>query len=176
MIIAVESPVAKGYWEKNLASQLIQEAYAYADMEIQPKFEVAGKEGPERLVTPKPRIKTNQEILEDRRDEFAQDLQLNSKYTFDTFVQGEGNKLAAGAALAVADNPGSFYNPLFIFGGVGLGKTHLMQAIGHQMLAEKPHAKVVYIQSETFVNDFINSIKTKLKLNFAINIEIVISY
>lgn len=76
MIIAVESPVAKGYWEKNLASQLIQEAYAYADMEIQPKFEVAGKEGPERLVTPKPRIKTNQEILEDRRDEFAQDLQL----------------------------------------------------------------------------------------------------
>ena len=67
MIIAVESPVAKGYWEKNLASQLIQEAYAYADMEIQPKFEVAGKEGPERLVTPQPRIKTNQEILENRR-------------------------------------------------------------------------------------------------------------
>lgn len=166
MIIAVESPVAKGYWEKNLASQLIQEAYAYADMEIQPKFEVAGKEGPERLVTPKPRVKTNQEILEDRRDEFAQDLQLNSKYTFDTFVQGEGNKLAAGAALAVADNPGSFYNPLFIFGGVGLGKTHLMQAIGHQMLAEKPHAKVVYIQSETFVNDFINSIKNKTQAEF----------
>lgn len=166
MIIAVESPVAKGYWEKNLASQLIQEAYAYADMEIQPKFEVAGKEGPERLVTPQPRIKTNQEILENRRDEFAQDLQLNSKYTFDTFVQGEGNKLAAGAALAVADNPGSFYNPLFIFGGVGLGKTHLMQAIGHQMLAEKPHAKVVYIQSETFVNDFINSIKNKTQAEF----------
>src|SRR5699024_12259605 len=116
-------------------------------MKIQPKCEVAGKEGPERLVTPQPRIKTNQEILENRRDEFAQDLQLNSKYTFDTFVQGEGNKLAAGAALAVADNQGSFYNPLFIFGGVGLGKTHLIQSIGLQILTEQPNSKMVSIQS-----------------------------
>ncbi|MEK2481581.1 DnaA/Hda family protein, partial [Lactobacillus acidophilus] len=77
------------------------------------------------------------------------DLNLNQKYTFDNFVQGEANKLAAGAALAVADTPGSFYNPLFIFGGVCLGKTHLMQAIGHQILVERPNAKVVYIQSET---------------------------
>lgn len=165
MVIAVESPVSKGYWEKNLASQLVQEAYAYADMEISPVFKLAGEEGPERFVTPQPRVQEPTQPTKSP-DEFIQDLTLNSKYTFDTFVQGEGNKLAAGAALAVADNPGSFYNPLFIFGGVGLGKTHLMQAIGHQMLAEKPDAKIVYIQSETFVNDFINSIKNKTQDEF----------
>src|SRR5699024_6885547 len=111
--------------------------------------------------TPEPKhdIQLQQEKRAPRQ--FTKNLKLNEKYTFDNFVQGEGNKLAAGAALAVADSPGSFYNPLFIFGGVGLGKTHLMQAIGHQMLAERPNAKVVYIQSETFVNDFINSIKNK---------------
>ena len=166
MKIAVESPVSKGYWEKNLAAQLVQEAYAYADMEISPVFEVAGEGGPERLVTPTKPTSIPKPTVPEHTDTFAKDLQLNSNYTFDTFVQGEGNKLAAGAALAVADNPGSFYNPLFIFGGVGLGKTHLMQAIGHQMLAEKPQAKVVYIQSETFVNDFINSIKNKTQDEF----------
>ncbi|MCT7813280.1 MAG: chromosomal replication initiator protein DnaA [Lactobacillus iners] len=160
MTISVESPVSKGYWEKNLASQLIQEAYAYTDMEIIPIFKIAGYTNSERFVVHKT-PKKQEPVIENNHNEFAKDLQLNSKYTFDTFVQGEGNKLAAGAALAVADNPGSFYNPLFIFGGVGLGKTHLMQAIGHQMLTEKANAKIVYIQSETFVNDFINSIKNK---------------
>ncbi|MDN6028515.1 MAG: chromosomal replication initiator protein DnaA [Lactobacillus sp.] len=164
LIISVQNPVAKGYWEKNLASQLIQSAYGYAGIEILPTFEIAGNSGPERIVTPsKP---TKQHFESHVPDEFTQDLKLNDKYTFDNFVQGEGNKLAAGAALAVADSPGSFYNPLFIFGGTGLGKTHLMQAIGHQMLAERPQAKIVYIQSETFVNDFINSIKNKTQDKF----------
>lgn len=164
LIISVQNPVAKGYWEKNLASQLIQSAYGYAGIEILPTFEIAGNSGPERIVTPsKP---TKQHFESHAPDEFTQDLKLNDKYTFDNFVQGEGNKLAAGAALAVADSPGSFYNPLFIFGGTGLGKTHLMQAIGHQMLAERPQAKIVYIQSETFVNDFINSIKNKTQDKF----------
>ena len=164
LIISVQNPVAKGYWEKNLASQLIQSAYGYAGIEILPTFEIAGNSGPESIVTPsKP---TKQHFESHVPDEFTQDLKLNDKYTFDNFVQGEGNKLAAGAALAVADSPGSFYNPLFIFGGTGLGKTHLMQAIGHQMLAERPQAKIVYIQSETFVNDFINSIKNKTQDKF----------
>ncbi|MBP2058899.1 chromosomal replication initiator protein [Lactobacillus colini] len=165
MLIAVESPVSKGYWEKNLASQLIQEAYAYADIEISPKFQLANNlANNERFLAPN----VNQERLREPHhpNAFTEGLPLNNKYTFDTFVQGEGNKLAAGAALAVADKPGSFYNPLFIFGGVGLGKTHLMQAIGHKMLDENPDAKVLYIQSETFVNDFINSIKNKTQAAF----------
>lgn len=164
--IAVQNPVAKGYWEKNLSSQLIQSAYGYAGIEILPTFVIEGDEGPERIVTPEPHHNQPAVQATKPQDEFNQDLKLNDKYTFDNFVQGEGNKLAAGAALAVADSPGSFYNPLFIFGGVGLGKTHLMQAIGHQMLAERPNAKVVYIQSETFVNDFINSIKNKTQDQF----------
>lgn len=163
--ISVQNPVSKGYWEKNLSSQLIQSAYGYAGIELLPIFQVADTNSPERIVTPEPR-RINIENKKPAKPGFMQNLQLNDKYTFDNFVQGEGNKLAAGAALAVADSPGSFYNPLFIFGGVGLGKTHLMQAIGHQMLAEKPDAKIVYIQSETFVNDFINSIKNKTQDEF----------
>lgn len=163
--ISVQNPVSKGYWEKNLSSQLIQSDYGYAGIELLPIFQVADTNSPERIVTPEPR-RINIENKKPVNPGFMQNLQLNDKYTFDNFVQGEGNKLAAGAALAVADSPGSFYNPLFIFGGVGLGKTHLMQAIGHQMLAEKPDAKIVYIQSETFVNDFINSIKNKTQDEF----------
>ena len=163
--ISVQNPVSKGYWEKNLSSQLIQSAYGYAGIELLPIFQVADTNSPEIIVTPEPR-RINIENKKPVNPGFMQNLQLNDKYTFDNFVQGEGNKLAAGAALAVADSPGSFYNPLFIFGGVGLGKTHLMQAIGHQMLAEKPDAKIVYIQSETFVNDFINSIKNKTQDEF----------
>lgn len=91
---------------------------------------------------------------------------LNPKYTFDTFVIGKGNQMAHAAALVVAEDPGSIYNPLFFYGGVGLGKTHLMHAIGHQMLLSQPNAKVKYVSSETFANDFINSIQNKTAEEF----------
>lgn len=165
--IVVQNSVTKGYWEKNLSSQLIQSAYGYYNVEVLPIFQIESNSNSERIVTPKPQAQTTRNLpKQEDSNIFVRNLKLNEKYTFDNFVQGEGNKLAAGAALAVADSPGSFYNPLFIFGGVGLGKTHLMQAIGHQMLAERPNAKVVYIQSETFVNDFINSIKNKTQDQF----------
>lgn len=166
LVISVQTPVAKGYWEQNISANLIQSAYAYAGIDIYPVFVVKNGQAPssERMLEPQPQAKPEKARPQGR--EFTKDLRLNEKYTFENFIQGEGNKLAAGAALAVADNPGTFYNPLFIFGGVGLGKTHLMQAIGHQMLAERPDAKAVYIQSETFVNDFINSIKNKTQDKF----------
>ena len=92
---------------------------------------------------------------------------LNEKYTFDTFVVGSSNELAYAACQAVAKNPGTKYNPLFIYGGVGLGKTHLMQAVGNEISRRDPTKRIEYVTSESFTNEFLHALQKKSTQSFA---------
>ena len=91
---------------------------------------------------------------------------LNREFTFDTFVEGKSNELARAAATQVADNAGRTYNPLLLYGGVGLGKTHLMQAVGNQLLQRNPNAKVLYLHSQRFVQDMVKALQTGTMQDF----------
>lgn len=92
---------------------------------------------------------------------------INHDYTFESFVVGSGNELAYAACQAIAADPGTKYNPLFLYGGVGIGKTHLIQAVGNAVLARKPNARVVYVTSEQFVQEFVDALRFKKNTDFA---------
>lgn len=92
---------------------------------------------------------------------------LNERYTFENFIVGSGNELAYAACQGIANNPGSKYNPLYLYGGVGIGKTHLIQAVGNAVLANKPGARIVYASTEQFVQEFVDALRFKKTTDFA---------
>jgi chromosomal replication initiator protein len=106
-----------------------------------------------------PRPETAQAGFRRKGDASRSPSNLRSEFTFDAFVEGKSNQLARAASIQVAENPGTAYNPLFIYGGVGLGKTHLMHAVGNLMLKKNPSAQVVYLHSERFVADMVKALQ-----------------
>src|SRR6187401_3085207 len=164
--VAVPNGFAKDWLEtryRSLISQTLARVVGYSvtvDFEVQEGLSAQANNQAE--ATPQPA--TTQPVrLEPGRvgggGDGASSASLNPRYTFRTFIVGSANRLAHAASLSVAERPGHAYNPLFLYGGVGLGKTHLMHAIGNQVMAKFPRKRVVYATSEKFTNEFITSIQ-----------------
>ncbi|TSB47541.1 chromosomal replication initiator protein DnaA [Alkalicoccobacillus porphyridii] len=163
--ITVTAPneFARDWLEDHYASLTSDTIEQLTGSRLDPKFVIPQNETVDDLLLEQPPKKMPKP---EAADEISSRTMLNSKYTFNTFVIGSGNRFAHAASLAVAEAPAKAYNPLFIYGGVGLGKTHLMHAIGHYVMEHNPSANVVYLSSEKFTNEFINSIRDNRAVNF----------
>lgn len=137
-------------WIKRHYASLIQEALGLLGAQV-PRFDL--------LVVPGAAQPVQVDIFQAVPQADQGKSKLNPKYTFENFVVGPNNNLAHAAAVAVAESPGKAYNPLFIYGGVGLGKTHLMHAVGHSVAKRFPSLKIEYVSTETFTNELINAIR-----------------
>ena len=157
LTICAPNNFAREWLESRYAKMIAHTVFEYTGREVEVKFVLQDSEAPavKPAQTPAPQPVRQPPALEDGS---IYNL-LNPKYTFDTFVIGTGNRFAHAASLAVAEAPAKSYNPLFLYGGVGLGKTHLMHAIGHYVMEHNPGARVLYISSEKFTNEFINAVR-----------------
>ncbi|MFC6260927.1 chromosomal replication initiator protein DnaA [Levilactobacillus fujinensis] len=166
LTLELPSPLHRDYWNhQHLDQQLVEYAYQTTHEDIQPVLILEGER--QQQATLKAKTGTPDAIaLSEPTPTFMKETALNPRYTFDTFVIGKGNQMAHAAALVVSEEPGEMYNPLFFYGGVGLGKTHLMHAIGNKMLEDHPDTKIKYVTSEAFTNDFINAIQTRTQEQF----------
>ena len=147
-------PVKEVFWNNNLKSIILAAGFEIfnAEIVIQYVFE-------DDLNVQTPAQDSTQTVEKPQSTLPQMHSDLNPKYTFDNFVQGDENRWAFSASYAVADAPGTTYNPLFIWGGPGLGKTHLLNAIGHAVLKNNPNARVKYITAENFINEFVTHIR-----------------
>jgi len=149
-IIKITAPnqYAVDWASKNLSEYFLKKL---ENSEYSFKFEVGGIS--QKIAPNKPIIE------EDKKEIFNNKVKFSSEFTFDNFVTGKSNELARAAAMQVSNNPAQNYNPFFIYGGVGLGKTHLMNAIGNNILSNNPNAKILYLHSERFVADMVRALQ-----------------
>ncbi|MFC0471556.1 chromosomal replication initiator protein DnaA [Halalkalibacter kiskunsagensis] len=163
IVITAPNEFARDWLEDHYAELTSETIEQLTGTRLKPKFVIPQHEMEEDFIPePVPKKQEKQEVTSVNMSK----TMLNDKYMFDTFVIGSGNRFAHAASLAVAEAPAKAYNPLFIYGGVGLGKTHLMHAIGHYVMDHNPNAKVVYLSSEKFTNEFINSIRDNKAVHF----------
>ena len=165
------SPLKYGYTEGDIVKILIPSDQAHALNYISSKYKsyfqvtISEKMGQTYNISfiLEKDAQTEESIMESPKNIYninSENANLNPKYKFDTFIVGSNNKFAHSASLAVAESPGEAYNPLFLYGGAGLGKTHLMHSIGHFILEHNPNMKVLYVTSEAFTNEVIESLRS----------------
>lgn len=163
------NPLKYGYTEGDVVKILIPSDQAHALNYISNKYksyfqvtisEIMNKTYDISFILEKDAINEEETLSKKTYNVNTENANLNTKYKFDTFIVGSNNKFAHSASLAVAESPGEAYNPLFIYGGAGLGKTHLMHSIGHFILEQNPDMKVIYVTSEAFTNEVIESIRS----------------
>ena len=156
-----------GVWLKDNYLSLLQDAFATASgRQLQVKFKIAAGGVSAPVVPLAATVKTARTSEPAHERPANNELHFNPKNTFESFVVGNNNNFAYAAALAVAQAPGKSYNPLFLYGGVGLGKTHLLHAIGQHVAGSKKGARVAYVSSEKFTNEYIDGIQNNLLVKF----------
>ncbi|MFS0725116.1 chromosomal replication initiator protein DnaA [Paenibacillus sp. 1P07SE] len=172
VVISAPTTFAAEWLEGRYTKLVRTTLYEYLGREVDIKFVIEENKPSEPASAPPPNVPDTPQVQEEPFSHM-----LNPKYTFDTFVIGANNRFAHAASLAVAEAPAKAYNPLFLYGGVGLGKTHLMHAIGHYIMDHNPSTRVLYISSEKFTNEFINAIRDNRGESFRIkyrNIDVLL--
>jgi len=169
--VAVPNTFTKS-WLENKYNKLIVEALknitdkklnsVFYKVSTKPEIQKSNVVNLKNIVQSETNEKAEEEVEKDGLDKNG----LNPRYTFDKYIVGTNNELAYAAATAVTKKPGSSYNPLYVYGGVGLGKTHLLQATGREILKKKPNTKLLYVTSEKFTNEFINAVRSKKTKDF----------
>ncbi len=163
VIIGVPNAYTKNWFEKKYHSKISEVLKNITDNQnIKISYQIIS----DRKKEIEKKNKTKVQTEDNQNQTIFYNKTLNPKYTFDNYIIGKGNELAQAAAKAIVKKPGEAYNPLFIYGGVGLGKTHLMQAVGNAILKKFPNKKILYVPCEKFINDFVNALSSNQTENF----------